>query len=63
MGGIKLIHPTSLYKDYLSYPESEYKKWSVYWAGKHFDENNGFINTKSRFIDITYFYFTITPYI
>jgi hypothetical protein len=51
-GGIKLIHPKNLFEEYIQYSELEYKKWIVYWAGKHFDTNQEFINTKSRYIDI-----------
>ncbi len=50
-GGVKQIHPTKLYEEYIQYPEWEYKKWLVYWAGKHFDTNQDLINAKSRYID------------
>lgn len=51
-GGIKLIHPKNIYEDYMQYPQREYKKWMVYWAGEHFKTNQEFINTKSCYIDI-----------
>ncbi len=51
-GRIKLLHPQHLYVDYIQFPEWEYQKWLVYWAGEHFDTNQKYINIKSRYIDI-----------
>jgi hypothetical protein len=51
-GGIRLIHPKIIYEDYIQYPEWEFKKQLVYWAGEHFDTNQKCIDLKSRYIDI-----------
>ncbi len=50
-GGIKLLHPKSLYNDYIQLPEREFKRWLVYWSGEHFNTNLNHINAKSRCID------------
>jgi len=54
-GGVILIHPKIIYEDYIQYPEWEFKKQLVYWAGQNFDTNQKCIDLKSRYIDIMTF--------
>jgi hypothetical protein len=51
-GGVKLIHPTIIYEDYIQQSEQEFKKLLVYWAGQHFEANRKTIDQKNRYIDI-----------
>jgi hypothetical protein len=47
-GSVKLISPQVLYDQWLHYPEWEFKKNAVYWAGQHFDANRSLVNNKAR---------------
>lgn len=51
-GAVKVLHPKTLYENYIKYPELEYKKWIIYWAGEHCETNQKYIDLKSRYIDI-----------
>lgn len=52
MGSVKLIDPKILYEKHLHYPEWEFKKNLIYWAGENFNSNNKAIEVKSRYLDI-----------
>ena len=45
--GMKLVDPTDLYEHWLHLPRAEFKKESLYWAGRHFDANSRTVNRKS----------------
>ena len=40
LSGMKLVNPAHLYDGWLHIPEEEFKRRSVYWAGRHFTANS-----------------------
>lgn len=48
-GGMKLVNVKKLYDEWLEDSEWEFKRDSIYFAGKHFDYNHKQVNTKANF--------------
>ncbi len=47
-GGIKLVSPQKLYDEWLELSAWEFKRSSIYWAGKNFQDNASLINRKAN---------------
>ena len=50
-GGLDYISPERLYEGWLAFPEVEFKKNLLYWAGEHFRENFNIARWQARFAD------------
>ena len=48
IGGMRLLSPQELYKQWLGWSEWEFKKNAVYWAGEHFKANASLVNEKGN---------------
>lgn len=47
-GYLKLLHPAVLYDEFLPYPEWEFKKNIIFFAGQHYEENIRLVNRRGR---------------
>lgn len=51
-GKIELVDPANFAEDWISRPKEEFWKWSVHYAGKHYNKNDKLISSKSRLVDV-----------
>jgi len=52
VGKIILLSPKILYDKCLHYPQWEFKRIVIYWAGEHLDENKKLVDKKASFRDV-----------
>lgn len=50
-GGLTIVNPADLYDRWLHLSEWEFKRHSVYWAGKHFESNRNLISRKDWYFN------------
>lgn len=49
-GSVTLVNPKVIYEKWLHYPEWEFKKTALYWAGEHYEANALLVNRKGYFL-------------